>query len=65
MTVTIFMRLEKIQFGGVKGQPLSDLVEGMFTEFNDVVNAFIGRPEDPMDITNNVCTLCTDYNVAS
>ncbi len=53
-TITIFMRLEKIQFGGVKGQSLSDLVEGMFVEFNDLMNAFISRPEDPLNISNNV-----------
>ena len=52
--VIIFMRLEKIQFGGVKGQSLSDLVEAMFAEFNDLMNDFVNRPEDPLDISNNV-----------
>lgn len=52
--VMIFLRLEKIQFGGVKGQPLSDLVEAMFQEFNDLMNAFTSKPEDPLDISNNV-----------
>jgi hypothetical protein len=55
-TVTIFLRLEKIQFGGVKGQSLSDLVEAMFQEFNDLMNAFMSKPEDPLDISNNVCS---------
>ena len=50
----IFLRLEKIQFGGTKGQSLSDLVEAMFNEFNDFMNAFVSRPEDPLDISNNV-----------
>ena len=50
------MRLEKIQFGGIKGETLSKLVEDMFTEFNDLMSAFIGRPEDPLDISNNVCS---------
>ena len=49
-----FLRLEKIQFGGVHGGPLSDMVENMFTEFNDLMNAFIGKPEDPLNISNNV-----------
>ena len=50
----IFLRLEKIQFGGTKGQSLSDLVEAMFNEYNDLMNAFVSRPEDPLDISNNV-----------
>ena len=41
-------------FGGVKGQSLSDLVAEMFTEFTDLMNAFVSKPEDPLDITNNV-----------
>jgi dynein heavy chain len=52
---TIFLRLEKIQFGGVKGQSLSVLVEAMFQEFNDLMNGFVSRPDDPLDISNNVC----------
>ena len=52
--VVIFLRLEKIQFGGVHGQPLSDMVEAMFTEFNEQLAAFTGKPEDPLNITNNV-----------
>ncbi len=48
------MRLEKIQFGGIRGQSLSDKVEAMFTEFNDLMTAFVSRPEDPLDISNNV-----------
>lgn len=53
-TVIVFLRLEKIQFGGVKGQSLSDLVETMFNEFNDLMNAFVSRPGNPLDISNNV-----------
>lgn len=52
--MVIFLRLEKIQFGGTKGQSLSDLVEAMFNEFNDLMNAFVSRLEDPLDISNNV-----------
>ena len=50
----IFLRLEKIQFGGVNGQSLSDSVEGMFTEFNDLMNSFISAQKDPLDISNDV-----------
>lgn len=59
-TATIFLRLEKIQFGGTKGQSLSDLVEGMFNEFTDMMNTFVNRPEDPLDISNNVCVYGTN-----
>ena len=54
-TVVVFLRLEKVQFGGVRGQSLSDLVEAMFNDFNDLMNGFMSRPENPLDISNNVC----------
>lgn len=41
-------------FGGVKGQHLSDLVAEMFIECTDLMNAFVSKPADPLDITNNV-----------
>lgn len=56
-TVVVFLRLEKIQFGGVHGQPLSDMVEAMFTEFNELLAAFTSKPEDPLNIANNVSKL--------
>ena len=52
-----FLRLEKIEFGGVRGQALSELVEHMYEEFTELTSAFQGRGDDPLDITNNVCTL--------
>lgn len=60
--VTVFLRLEKIQFGGVKGQSLSELVETMFQEFTDLINAFVSKPEDPLDISNNVRACITNNN---
>ena len=52
--VMVFLRLEKVQFGGVRGKALSDLVEAMFQEFSDLINAFVSKPEDPLDISDNV-----------
>ena len=49
-----FLRLEKIEFGGVRGQALSDLVLQMFNDFTDLMTKFQGCPEDPADINNNV-----------
>ena len=52
--VVMFLRLEKIEYGGVKGQILSDLVQDIFTEFTDLVNTFQSQQNDPLDISNNV-----------
>ena len=49
-----FLRLEKIEFGGVKGHVLSDLVVRMFEEFTELSNTFQSRSDDPLDINNSV-----------
>ena len=49
-----FLRLEKIEFAGVKGRVLSDLVLRMFEEFTELSNAFQSRSDDPLDINNTV-----------
>ena len=52
-----FLRLEKMEFGGVKGQALSELVAQMFNEFTELTNAFQSRSGDPLDISNTVSTV--------
>ncbi len=52
--MTEFLRLEKIVFGDIKGQALTDLVAAMYTEFNDLLNAFQGKGGDPLDLSTTV-----------
>ncbi len=56
-SVNEFLRLEKIVFGDIRGEVLTKLVEGMYTEFNDLLSAFQGKGEDPLDLTTTV-SLC-------
>ena len=49
-----FLRLEKMDFGGIRGQHLSDLVVQMYNEFTELTNAFQSRGDDPLDTTNTV-----------
>ena len=53
-TVIAFLRLEKMDFGGIRGQHLSDLVVGMYNEFTELTNTFQSRGDDPLDTTNTV-----------
>ncbi len=46
--------MEKMQFGGVRGQILSDVGLSLFEEFQGVMSVFQGKVTDPLDITNNV-----------
>ncbi len=50
----VFLRMEKMQFGGVRGQILSDMGVKMFEEFQELTSGFQGKGDDPLDITNNV-----------
>ena len=52
--VNQYLRLEKIEFGGIRGQMLSDLVAEMFTEFTELSNQFQTQAKDPLDISNTV-----------
>lgn len=52
--VNQFLRLEKIEFSGMKGQMLSNLVADMFTEFTDKSNQFQGEAKEPLNIADTV-----------
>ena len=52
--VNQFLRLEKIEFSGVRGQMLSDLVAEMFTEFTDKSSQFQGEAKEPLNIADTV-----------
>ena len=51
-----FLRLEKIEFSGVRGQALSDLVARMFEEFTELMNTFQSQGNDPLDLSSEVCS---------
>lgn len=52
--VNQFLRLEKIEFSGMRGQVLSDLVADMFTEFTELSNQFQGAAKEHLNISNTV-----------
>ena len=52
-----FMKLEKIEFGGIKGKMLSSQVVQIFEEFNELYKLFTERSYDSLDPLDEVCTL--------
>ena len=51
-TALEFMKLEKIEFGGIKGKVLSSEVMHIFEEFNEVYKVFSERTYDCLDTTS-------------
>ena len=49
-----FLKLEKVEYGGVKGTMLSEVTEGMFAEFNDLYKTFTDSSYDPLDLSDDV-----------
>lgn len=47
-----------MDFGGIRGQYLSDQVMLMYNEFTELTNTFQSRGDNPLDTTNTV----SDYN---
>lgn len=43
-----------MDFGGIRGQYLSDQVVQMYNEFTELTNTFQSRGDNPLDITNTV-----------
>ena len=60
MTVQDFLKLEKVEYGGVKGTMLSEVTEGMFAEFNDLYKTFTDSSYDPLDLSDDVRMTSTD-----
>ena len=50
-----FMKLEKIEFGGIKGKMLSSQVVQIFEEFNELYKVFTERSYDSLDPLDEVC----------
>lgn len=55
-TALEFLKLEKIELGGIKGKLLSQQVVKLFEEFNEVYGTFTTRSYDPLDPGNPVST---------
>ena len=53
-TTIEFMKLEKIELGGIKGKMLSAQVVQIFDEFNELFKVFAESSYDPMDICDDV-----------
>ena len=53
-TVQDFLKLEKIEYGGVKGNLLSEQTQGIFTEFNDHYKVFTDSAYDPLNLDDDV-----------
>ena len=51
-----FLKLEKIEFGGIRGQSLSELVQQMFTNFTTMMTQLTEKNSDPLDPLNKVIT---------
>ena len=55
-TAMEFMKLEKIEFGGIKGKMLSAQVVQIFEEFNELYKVFTERSYDSLDPLDEVNT---------
>jgi dynein heavy chain len=49
-----YLKLEKVAFGGSKGQVLTGMVMNIFNEFNELMNKFTNSAYDPLDDTSDV-----------
>ena len=54
-TALEYLKLEKVAFGGSKGQVLTGMVMNIFNEFNELMNKFTNSSYDPLDDTSDVC----------
>ena len=52
-----FMKLEKVEIGGIKGKQLSQSVVTIYEEFQEVFKIFTERSYDPLDPENSVSGL--------
>ena len=55
----MFLKLEKIEFCGLRGKELGDFVLEMYNDFQDLMTAFSGKNHDPLDPNNKVATSFT------
>ena len=58
-----FLKLEKVEFGGLRGRGLSEKVQEMFTDFSDMVNQLSTKSYDPLDPFNKVTAIWANLSV--
>ena len=49
-----FLKLEKIEYGGIKGNQLSQVTEGIFNEFQEHFKIFTESTYNPLDLEDDV-----------
>ena len=49
------MKLEKIEFGGIHGRCLSEMVVDIFVKFQELTGKFSSSTCDVLDVHNQVC----------
>ena len=54
-TAMEYIKLEKVAFGGSKGQVLTGMVMDIFSEFTELMNKFTNSTYDPLDDSSDVC----------
>ncbi len=61
LTVQEFLKLEKVQLGGNKGQSLNEMVEHVFAQFQEQITKFSNSTYDPLGDGSSVGP-CIDGN---
>ena len=51
-----FLKLEKVEFGGVKGLSLGEMVVQIYNEFQELMSRFTNSTYNPLDVNNGVRT---------
>ena len=54
-TVLEFLKLEKVEFSGVKGRCLGEMIEQIYNDFQELMAKFTNSTYNPLDINNQVC----------
>lgn len=54
VTALDMIKLEKVEFGGIRGKVLSQQVLSMYEEFQEIYKVFTERTYDCLDTTNMV-----------
>jgi len=55
-TVLEFLKLEKVEFGGVKGLSLGEMVVQIYNEFQELMSRFTNSTYNPLDVNSGVRT---------
>lgn len=62
-TALEFMKLEKVELGGIKGRVLSEQVVGIFGEFQERYTLFTQRTYDSLDPNSHVSAYSINFSL--